>query len=120
MILTNEQIFAWFEEIFGYIREEANIPLEIIDNIEHEDARLPDGKAGINFYISYIGPLGGQGNNKRVKVDISRSERTCICSFMAKYDTKLFRSGRTQTTMLSIGGSFSGKITVSDAAYAST
>jgi uncharacterized protein len=72
--MTNEQIFAWFEEIFGYIREEANIPLEIIDDIEHEDARLPDGKAGINFYISYIGPLGGQGNNKRVKVDISRSE----------------------------------------------
>lgn len=65
--ITNDQIFRWFEEIFGYIREEANIPLEIIDNNEHEDG-------GINFYISYIGPLGGQGNNKRVKVDISRSE----------------------------------------------
>lgn len=26
-------------------------------------------------YISYIGPLGGQGNNKRAKVDISRSEQ---------------------------------------------
>lgn len=66
--ITNDQIFQWFEEIFGYIREEANIPLEIIDNNEHEDG-------GINFYISYIGPLGGQGNNKRVKVDISRSEK---------------------------------------------
>ena len=66
--ITNDQIFQWFEEIFGYIREEANIPLEIIDNNEHQDG-------GINFYISYIGPLGGQGNNKRVKVDISRSEK---------------------------------------------
>ncbi|MDO8898785.1 MAG: nucleotidyl transferase AbiEii/AbiGii toxin family protein, partial [Bacteroidales bacterium] len=66
--ISNDQIFQWFEEIFGYIREEANIPLEIIDNNEHEDG-------GINFYISYIGPLGGQGNNKRVKVDISRREK---------------------------------------------
>lgn len=66
--LPNEQIFAWFREVFEFIKDEANIPLEIIDNNEHEDG-------GINFYISYLGPLGGQGNNKRVKVDISRSER---------------------------------------------
>ncbi len=66
--ITNEQIFVWFKEAFEYIRDEANIPLDIIDNNEHEDG-------GINFYISYVGPLGGQGNNKRVKVDISRSEK---------------------------------------------
>jgi len=66
--IINEQIFAWFKEAFEYIRDEANIPLDIIDNNEHEDG-------GINFYISYVGPLGGQGNNKRVKVDISRSEK---------------------------------------------
>lgn len=66
--ISNEQIFDWFKETFEYIKEEANIPLEIIDNNEHEDG-------GINFYISYIGPLGGQGNNKRVKIDISRSEQ---------------------------------------------
>ena len=54
--------------MFEFIKDEANIPLEIIDNNEHEDG-------GINFYISYIGPLGGQGNNKKVKVDISRSEQ---------------------------------------------
>ncbi|HRH03311.1 MAG TPA: nucleotidyl transferase AbiEii/AbiGii toxin family protein, partial [Bacteroidia bacterium] len=65
---TNEQIFAWFKETFEYVLEEANIRLEILDNNEHEDG-------GINFYISYIGPLGGQGNNKKVKVDISRSEK---------------------------------------------
>jgi predicted nucleotidyltransferase component of viral defense system len=65
---SNDQIFAWFKEVFECIKDEANIPLEIIDNKEHEDG-------GMNFYISYIGPLGGQGNNKKVKVDISRSEQ---------------------------------------------
>jgi predicted nucleotidyltransferase component of viral defense system len=66
--VSNEQIFEWFMEVFEFIKDEANIPLDIIDNNELEDG-------GINFYISYIGPLGGQGNNKRVKVDISRSEQ---------------------------------------------
>lgn len=65
---TNELIFDWFKEVFESINEEANIPLEMIDNNEYEDG-------GINFYISYVGPLGGQGNKKRVKVDISRSEQ---------------------------------------------
>jgi predicted nucleotidyltransferase component of viral defense system len=66
--ITNEQIFEWFNEVFEYAKEEANIPLAIIDNNEHEDG-------GINFYISYTGPLGGMGSNKKVKVDISRSEQ---------------------------------------------
>jgi len=66
--ISNEQIFEWFRETFEYIKDEANIPLEIINNNEHEDGE-------INFYISYTGPLGGQGNNKRVKIDISRSEQ---------------------------------------------
>ena len=65
--ISNDQIFEWLEEVFEYVRDEANIPLEIIDNNEHEDG-------GINFYISYVGPLGGIGANKKVKVDISRSE----------------------------------------------
>ncbi len=65
--VSNEQIFDYFKETFEYVKEEANIPLEIIDNNEHEDG-------GINFYISYVGPLGGIGANKRVKVDVSKSE----------------------------------------------
>ena len=66
--ITNEQIFECFAEVFEYVKEEANIPLEIIDDNEHQDG-------GINFYISYVGPLGGLGANKKVKVDISRSEK---------------------------------------------
>lgn len=66
--ITNEQIFEWFNKVFEYVKEDANIPLTIIDNNEHADG-------GINFYISYTGPLGGIGSNKKVKVDISRSEK---------------------------------------------
>lgn len=66
--VTVEQIFVWFNETFEFTKEEANIPLEIIDNNEHEDG-------GINFHISYVGPLGGSGNHKSVKIDISRSEK---------------------------------------------
>lgn len=66
--VTKEQIFEWFGEIFELVKEEANIPLEIIDDNEHEDG-------GINFYIGYTGPLGGQANNKRVKIDMSRGEK---------------------------------------------
>ncbi len=66
--VPKERIFEWFNEVFEYVQEEANIPLEIVDDNEHEDG-------GINFYISYIGPLGGQGSNKKVKIDISRSEK---------------------------------------------
>jgi len=66
--ITRVQIFEWFGEIFEYVKEEANIPLEIIDDNEHENG-------GINFYIGYTGPLGGQGSNKRVKIDVSRIEK---------------------------------------------
>ena len=66
--ISNNQIFIWCREVFEFIKEEANIPLEINENTEHEDG-------GINFYINYIGPLGGYGNNKRVKVDITRLEQ---------------------------------------------
>jgi uncharacterized protein len=72
--ISKVQIFEWFNEIFEYVKEDANIPLAIIepdsnrDKQEHEDG-------GINFFISYTGPLGGMGSNKKVKVDISRTEQ---------------------------------------------
>ncbi len=66
--VSNKEIFAWIKETFDYIKEEANIPLILLDDNEHEDGR-------INFYIGYTGPLGGQASNKKVKVDIARSEK---------------------------------------------
>ncbi len=47
-------ILDWFTEVFGFVKQAANIPLTIIDDNEHADG-------GINFYISYTGPLGGTG-----------------------------------------------------------
>ncbi|MBK7475435.1 MAG: nucleotidyl transferase AbiEii/AbiGii toxin family protein [Haliscomenobacter sp.] len=75
--ISNEQIFEWFAEVFEYVKEKANIPLEIIDNNEHEDG-------GINFYINFVGPLGGVGANKKVKVDISRRESLAFTPVMQK------------------------------------
>ena len=66
--ISNQHIFEYFNEVFDYVKEEANIPLKIIDDNEHEDG-------GINFYINYVGPLGGIGANKRVKVDVSKREK---------------------------------------------
>jgi predicted nucleotidyltransferase component of viral defense system len=73
--ITNDQLFAWFNETFIYIREAANIPLSLQDNNEHQDG-------GINFYIRYVGPLGGIGSNKSVKIDISRSEKLVFASVL--------------------------------------
>jgi uncharacterized protein len=65
--LSNEEIFGDFLQMFGWIKEEANIDLQFGDDAEHESG-------SINFYISYAGPLGGAGINKKVKVDITRKE----------------------------------------------
>jgi len=65
--IDNDQILQWFNDSFEYIREEANIPLEILD----DEAR----EGGLSFYISYVGPLGGLGAQKKVKVDISQNEQ---------------------------------------------
>lgn len=63
---SNNIICSWFKEVFEFIKDEANIQLDLIENNKTVD---------INFYISYVGPLGGQGNNKKVKVDISCNEQ---------------------------------------------
>jgi predicted nucleotidyltransferase component of viral defense system len=74
--ISNEQIFEWFNEIFILIKEEANISLKKNDYDEDDGDKPKDEKEdGVNFYIGYIGPLGGFGNNKKVKIDISRSEK---------------------------------------------
>lgn len=74
--ISNEQIFDWFNEIFNLIKEEANIPLKKIDDDEADaDKAKEDKEDGLNFYIGYVGPLGGFGNNKKVKIDISKSEK---------------------------------------------
>lgn len=65
--LSNEEIFGDFHKIFDWVKEEANIAFQLAEDSEHESG-------SINFYISYAGPLGGVGANKKVKVDITRKE----------------------------------------------
>ena len=65
---SNDQLIERLHQVFEYIKEEANIPLAIVDQNDHEDG-------GNNFYMSYVGPFGGDGSNKKVKVDISRNEK---------------------------------------------
>ena len=65
--MTDNEIRSFFMDIFKVIREDANIPVEILESNKHEDG-------GMNFYIGFVGPLGGQGTNKKIKTDISRSE----------------------------------------------
>ncbi|MCR9155299.1 MAG: nucleotidyl transferase AbiEii/AbiGii toxin family protein [Bacteroidetes bacterium] len=65
--ISNAQIFDCFREVFTLLKQMANIPLRLIS----EDVLRP---GDVNFFIGYIGPLGGLGSNKKVKVDISRSE----------------------------------------------
>ena len=69
--VSNEEIQGAFNEVFEFVREEVNIPLEMEEFGIHETGN-------INFYISYIGPLGGAYANKKVKVDISRTEILCF------------------------------------------
>jgi uncharacterized protein len=73
--MPNEHVLSWFKAVFETIKDEANIPLDITDKMEHNDG-------GICFYITYIGPPGGQGNNKKIKVDISRSEQLVFAPVM--------------------------------------
>lgn len=68
--LSVEQIKAAFQEVCQYIKEEANINISITEFGVHTTGN-------INFYLQYTGPLGGGGNNRQVKVDISPNEHFC-------------------------------------------
>ena len=63
-------IKAAFTELIKSVYEASRITLSLKDETEHETGNY-------NFYISYIGPLGGSGENKDIKVDISKDELIC-------------------------------------------
>jgi predicted nucleotidyltransferase component of viral defense system len=65
--ITQHALKEAFDAVFEDIKEEVNITLSMSDFGEHETEN-------INFYINYVGPLGGSGANKQVKVDISLNE----------------------------------------------
>jgi len=59
-----------FENTIKWVSNESRISLELRDDKMH-------GTGNINFYIGYVGPLGGKIENKDIKVDICDNEKLC-------------------------------------------
>ena len=66
--LSDEEIYKVFNEIFGSIKEAANIDLSI-----PEDSKEVHESGSIKFFIEFIGPLGGKSD--RIKTDIWKGEK---------------------------------------------
>jgi uncharacterized protein len=62
------QLLAEFANIFAWIYEESRIKLQVKENNE-----LTTGNT--NFYAGFIGPLGGDGTKKDIKIDIGQDEK---------------------------------------------
>ncbi|MBN1116679.1 MAG: nucleotidyl transferase AbiEii/AbiGii toxin family protein [Bacteroidales bacterium] len=56
-----------FGKLIDWVYEESRISLSIQNETQHETGNF-------NFYLAYIGPLGGTGANKDIKVDICPDE----------------------------------------------
>jgi len=62
--LNAAELLKDIAEVISWIAAESRIILSIQETTEHETGNL-------NFYLGYTGPLGGRGEKKRIKVDIS-------------------------------------------------
>lgn len=67
--ITNEQIKNEFKKLFEFIREEANIEMQIDD----KKWTIPE-TGSPQFYIDYVGPLKGNMGSRDLKIDITRGE----------------------------------------------
>lgn len=68
--LNTAEIKKQFAELSKWVHAESRITLNIQDETQHQTRNY-------NFYLAYIGPLGGKGENKSIKVDISSDEIIC-------------------------------------------
>jgi hypothetical protein len=59
-----------FTGLIQWVYEESRISIAMKDETQHETGNF-------TFYLSYIGPLGGAGANKDIKVDICHDEIIC-------------------------------------------
>jgi predicted nucleotidyltransferase component of viral defense system len=66
--LSDEEIYDAFNEIFGKIKEAANIDLSI-----PEDSKEVHESGSIKFYIEFVGLLGGKSDH--IKTDIGKGEK---------------------------------------------
>ncbi len=53
-----------------WVYAESRITLKIQDETQHQTGNY-------NFYLTFTGPLGGKGENKSIKVDVSSDELIC-------------------------------------------
>jgi predicted nucleotidyltransferase component of viral defense system len=66
--ITHEELLAEFEKVYAWVREESNITLQL------KEANVHQASGSSQFYIDYIGPLGGNLGSRDIKVDITRGE----------------------------------------------
>jgi predicted nucleotidyltransferase component of viral defense system len=65
--ISNDELLAEFENVYAFLKEEANIVLQFKGANTHISG-------SIAFYINYIGPLQGNLDSRDVKIDITRGE----------------------------------------------
>ena len=63
----NEALLAEFEKVYAFLKEEANITVQLKENFTHESGSLA-------LYVNYIGPLQGSLTSRDIKIDITRKE----------------------------------------------
>lgn len=67
--ISNDRIKDEFKKLFEFIREEANIEMQI------DDKKWTIHETGSpQFYIDYVGPLKGSMGSRDLKMDITRGE----------------------------------------------
>ena len=67
--ISNEQIRDEFNKLFVFIREEANIEMQL------DEKKWTIHETGSpQFYIDYVGPLKGNMGSRDLKIDITRGE----------------------------------------------
>lgn len=67
--LDHETIKSHLQEVYQWVKEEANISLS------HKADDTHDASGSSQFYINYVGPLGGNIGSRDIKVDITRGEK---------------------------------------------
>ena len=67
--LDHSTLKSFLDEVFIWVKEEANIVLT------HKDDGIHDKSGSSQFYINYIGPLAGNLGSRDIKIDITRGEK---------------------------------------------
>ena len=67
--MQHETFKEMLNEVFAWVKEEANI------TIQHKADDIHGDSGGSQFYIDYIGPLGGNIGSRDLKIDITRNEK---------------------------------------------